>query len=86
MVKFISKNNMEDFALFDYETGHLISYCNMPSYGSDIAMAEGTKYEIQNYSTTMKDHGLHTAVVSPDEKFLILVDRNNIYKYDIELK
>lgn len=86
LVKFISQNKEEDFGIFDYKTGKLITYVNHPSYGQDFALETCAEYEILNYDKMIYNGFLHTAVVTPDKKCLVLVDKENIYKYEIEKK
>lgn len=85
LIKFISKNKEEDFAIYNYAKGEIITYLNMPNAFDQITMVENEKYQITN-KEIMRQEGLHTAVISPDDKFLILVDKNNIYSYDIKEK
>eukprot|EP00347_Sterkiella_histriomuscorum_P010355 403376619 len=82
LIKFISKNNQEDFAVFNYDDGKLVTYLNLPSIDSSFQMVENTEYSISNFYVISE--GLHTVVVSPDEKYLIMVDKTNIYKFDIQ--
>lgn len=79
----MSKNNEEDFGIYDYEEGKLTTYMNAPNFGQNIFMTKGSTYLIKDWVWTKKEK-LHSAIMSQDGKFLILVDQNNIYKYDIK--
>ena len=84
MVKFISTNKEEDFAVFDTNNHKLTTYLNSLTYGDSFSINQMNEYDL-TFSHYYVGN-IHTVVKSKEEKHLFIFDAQNLYIFDIEKK